>query len=101
MSGVHQVPPQYPAKYPKINDQNRKTFAGMVSALDEAVGNVTSAWKRNGLYNNSVIVFTTDVSESSALNHCVSLHVFIRQELHNDCMLSTKPCNRGPALAGP
>eukprot|EP00117_Sycon_ciliatum_P045833 scpid95216/ scgid32902/ Arylsulfatase B; N-acetylgalactosamine-4-sulfatase len=44
-----EVPPQYPAKYPKINDQNRKTFAGMVSALDEAVGNVTSAWKHNGL----------------------------------------------------
>ncbi|XP_065174838.1 arylsulfatase B-like isoform X2 [Sycon ciliatum] len=55
-----EVPPQYPAKYPKINDKNRKTFAGMVSALDEAVGNVTSAWKRNGLYENSVIVFTTD-----------------------------------------
>ena len=38
----------------------------MVSALDEAVGNVTDAWKEKGLYNNSVIIFTTDVSDGGS-----------------------------------
>ncbi|WAR29519.1 ARSJ-like protein [Mya arenaria] len=33
---------------------------GMVSALDEAVGNITSALRDRGFMNNALIVFTTD-----------------------------------------
>ena len=37
----------------------------MVSALDEAIGNITDALKKRGFMNNSLIVFTTDVSSSA------------------------------------
>ena len=37
-------------------------FVGMVSALDEAVGKITAAIVSKGLMDNSIIVFTTDVS---------------------------------------
>lgn len=32
----------------------------MVASLDESVGNITKALKKAGMFNNSVIVFTTD-----------------------------------------
>lgn len=36
-------------------------MTGMVTALDEAVGRVVAALKETGHYDNSIIVFTTDV----------------------------------------
>lgn len=32
----------------------------MVSSLDESVGKVTKALKKKGIYDNTIIVFTTD-----------------------------------------
>jgi len=62
--GVHS-PSQVPQKYVEpfndtIQDNTRKTFAGMISAVDSAVGNITDALKRSGMYENTVIVFTSD-----------------------------------------
>jgi arylsulfatase A-like enzyme len=37
----------------------------MVTAMDEAVGRVVTSLKETGHYDNSVIVFTTDVSKAS------------------------------------
>lgn len=34
----------------------------MVSALDDAVGNITKALQEHGLYNDTLFAFTTDVS---------------------------------------
>lgn len=36
------------------------TFIGMVSALDDGVGEVVDALINNGMYDNSIILFTTD-----------------------------------------
>ncbi|ESO82996.1 hypothetical protein LOTGIDRAFT_197818 [Lottia gigantea] len=55
-----QVPEKYVAPYRYINDQSRRTYAGMVAALDEGVANLTNAFKAAGLWDNTVMVFTTD-----------------------------------------
>lgn len=47
-------------KFPHFSSQERRIYAAMVASLDESVGNITKALKRTGLYDNSVIVFTTD-----------------------------------------
>ena len=43
-----------------IQNVHRRTFAGMVAALDIGVGKVVATLKETGLYANTLIVFTTD-----------------------------------------
>ena len=43
-----QVPKWYSDKYSFIDDEDRRTYAGMVDILDEAVGNITQAMKDAG-----------------------------------------------------
>jgi arylsulfatase A-like enzyme len=65
---VHSANPSDPLQAPQylidkfgyIENKQRQIFAAMVTSLDQSVRNVTDALKTNGLWNNSVIVFTTD-----------------------------------------
>ncbi|RUS76366.1 hypothetical protein EGW08_015872, partial [Elysia chlorotica] len=55
-----EVPKNYSELYPNIHDKDRKIFSGMVTALDDAVGDVVANLKSRGIYNNTLIVFTAD-----------------------------------------
>ncbi|XP_045192995.2 arylsulfatase J-like [Mercenaria mercenaria] len=56
-----QVPDSYVKPYEgSIPDLKRRTYAGLVSCMDEAVGNITKALKVLGYMSNSLLIFTTD-----------------------------------------
>ncbi|XP_046566683.1 LOW QUALITY PROTEIN: arylsulfatase B-like [Haliotis rubra] len=55
-----QVLPEYENLYKHIQNIPRRTYCGMISALDEAVANITNALKETGLIDNLLLVFTTD-----------------------------------------
>jgi len=58
--GPLEVPTQYENLYPNIQDRNRKTYAGMVSCMDEAVKNISQALKDAEMLDNTIIIFSTD-----------------------------------------
>ncbi|CAH1273824.1 ARSB [Branchiostoma lanceolatum] len=55
-----QVPKRFEDMYSNVQNENRRIFLGMVSAMDEAIGNVTMAMKKAGLWDNTLLIFTAD-----------------------------------------
>lgn len=61
-NGVHaplQVPESYSQPYSQFEGK-RRTYAGMVAALDEAVGQIAAAIDRQGLTSNTLFIFSSD-----------------------------------------
>ncbi|XP_049517571.1 arylsulfatase B-like isoform X2 [Dermacentor silvarum] len=55
-----QVPEMYLRGYDGIGHVNRTLYAGMVSALDESVGDIFKALHEEGMLEDSMLVFTSD-----------------------------------------
>lgn len=63
LQSVHnplQVPEQYMEPYKFIKDMDRRTIAGMIACMDEVIGEVVDQLKTSGLWDNTLLVFSTD-----------------------------------------
>ena len=61
-NGVHspmQAPESYTQPYAALKE-NRRKLAGMLSAVDEAIGQIVGALEKAGLRENTLIVFSAD-----------------------------------------
>ncbi|XP_070560415.1 arylsulfatase J-like [Ptychodera flava] len=55
-----QAPSKYVRRYPHIQSRTRRLVAGMLAAVDDSIGMVVQALKANHMYENSIIIVTTD-----------------------------------------
>src|SRR5437879_265702 len=55
----HQVPESYKAPYANLAEP-RRTYAGMVAAMDEAIGQIVAALDDGGMRQNTLILFSSD-----------------------------------------
>ena len=55
-----EAPKRFVDMYSNIEDEKERTFLAMVSVVDESVQNVSSALRRNGMWNDTLFVWTTD-----------------------------------------
>ena len=57
-----QVPKKYLEPYKHIKDKKRQIYSGMVTCMDEAIGNITQHLVQLGLWKNTVLIFSTGVN---------------------------------------
>jgi arylsulfatase A-like enzyme len=55
-----QATEKYLSRFPDIEDKKRRTYAAMVSAVDDGVGRVLDALRRHGMEENTIVVFLSD-----------------------------------------
>nr|WP_256515333.1 arylsulfatase [Alsobacter ponti] len=55
-----QAPQAYLDRYKTISDPNRRTYAAMVSAMDDQIAAVLDALKRKGMRDDTLVVFHSD-----------------------------------------
>ena len=56
----YQVPKEYSDRYASIKDEKRRTYGGMISALDDQIGRVVTALDKKGMRDNTIILFASD-----------------------------------------
>jgi arylsulfatase A-like enzyme len=62
-TAVHQplqVTQKYYDRFPHIEDESTRIFAAMVSSMDDSVGSILDALERNGLDENTMVIFLSD-----------------------------------------
>ena len=56
----YQAPQEYIDRYKNIEDPTRRTYAGMVTCLDDEIGRVVDALDKKKLRDNTLIIFHSD-----------------------------------------
>lgn len=87
----YQAPKEYVDRFPGIADPTRRTYAGMISCLDDEIGRVVAALEGKGLRNNTLIVFHSD-------NGGTANAMFAGQM--TDLSKTKLPCDNGPYKDG-
>jgi len=55
-----QVPKKYEDMYSHIKNANRRVLSAMVTAVDDVIGRLINSLKQKGIYDNTLIVFSSD-----------------------------------------
>ncbi|MBS0208037.1 MAG: sulfatase [Planctomycetes bacterium] len=64
---------KYLARFAKIEDQRRRTYCAMLSAMDDAVGQVLGKLRTAGIEENTLIFFVSDNGGPSGANGSINL----------------------------
>ena len=87
----YQAPKEYVDRFASIEDPTRRTYAAMISCLDDEIGRVVAALDAKGIRGNTLIVFHSD-------NGGTTNAMFAGQM--SDLSKIKIPCDNGPYRGG-
>ena len=75
-----QVPEQYLRPYKHFHDNDRRLYAGMTTCMDQGVGNITRTLKKMGLWEDSVLIFSSGKIKRALRCLCIiANYIFLRK----------------------
>ncbi|HET8547003.1 MAG TPA: sulfatase-like hydrolase/transferase, partial [Bryobacteraceae bacterium] len=66
--GPMEAAPEYLERFARIADPKRRTFAGMLAAMDDGIGRILAALRESKLERDTVIFFVSDNGGPTAVN---------------------------------
>jgi arylsulfatase A-like enzyme len=87
----YQAPQEYIDRFKNIEEPTRRTYAAMVSCLDDEVGKVVAALEKKGLRDNTLILFHSDNGGTKNAMFAGQMTDLSRVKL---------PCDNGPYRDG-
>ncbi len=87
----YQAPQEYIDRYASIEDPTRRTYAAMITCLDEEIGRVVAALEKAGMRENTLILFHSD---NGGTRNAMFAGVMA------DVSKIKIPCNNGPYHEG-
>ena len=87
----YQAPQEYVDRYRHIEDPTRRTYAGMVSCLDDEIGKVIAALDAKGLRENTLVLFHSDNGGTRSAKFAGQMTDLSKVKL---------PCDNGPYREG-
>lgn len=87
----YQAPQEYIDRFPGISDPTRRTYAGMVSCLDDEIGRVVAALEKKGMRGNTLILFHSDNGGTRS-----AMFAGVMADMSNVKI----PCDNGPYREG-
>ena len=87
----YQATQEYLDRYKEIADPTRRTYAAMITAMDDQIGRVVEALEKKGMRENTLIVFQSDNGGTFNAKFAGSIA---------DMSKVVIPCNNGPYRDG-
>lgn len=84
----YQAPKEYLERYSKIQDPNRRAYAGQIACMDDEIGKVIAALEKRKMRENTLIIFHGD-------NGGTKSKMFV-----GEGAVSTIPCDNGELNGG-
>ena len=83
--------PNIPPKGTKHGDFFRKNlpdYYACMTGVDHEIGRVIQSLKEQGLYDNTILVFTSDHGDQMGINDCIGKNIYYEASMHIPLILS-------------
>lgn len=84
----YQAPPGYLERYKDIPDETRRTYAAMITCMDDEIGRTLAALDEKGMRNNTLVLFHSDNGGTRDAR------------LTGEGSVKKVPCDNGPLKGG-
>jgi arylsulfatase A-like enzyme len=96
----YQAPQDYIDRYKAIKDEKRRTYAAMITALDDQIGRIVAALDKKGMRDNTLIIFSSDNGGATSALFATGARSEEERKESGGVELGSKPPASNGALRG-